>query len=75
MGNKEKLAEKRIRKEGIRGSLQFLKVIRISLLKKITFEQRLEEVSKVGSVGEEVSRGVAASTDAPDDTVLNIFKE
>lgn len=56
MGNKEKLAEKRIRKEGMRGSLQFLKVIRISLLKKITFEQRLEEVSKVASVGEEVSR-------------------
>lgn len=42
------------------GSSQFLKVIRERLLEKITFGQRLEEVSKVDS-----RQGVVESTNAP----------
>lgn len=51
---------KRSQKEGVSGSSQFLKVIRERLLEKITFGQRLEEVSKVDS-----RQGIVESTNAP----------
>lgn len=52
------------------GSSQFLKVIRERLLEKITFGQRLEEVSKVDS-----RQGIVESTNAPRQECAEYFQE
>lgn len=55
------------------GSLQFFKVIRERLLKKITFGQRLEEVSKVAGQGTSVWAGSSGKYKRPQTRVCQVF--